>query len=148
MGQYWPKGAGPNFVPAYQISGVPFAFTVLSLAASSGTPTEIKFPAVTRWIMVSGKDAAANADRIGFSVNGVKANPSGNKNYYLLQLQEDGKSGSRYTASTGRMEIRTKSLFLLSNETNTIDEVSIIAGLTQIDEFPVLTGSNGFNGVG
>tara|TARA_B100000700_G_scaffold210481_1_gene231386 strand:+ start:8887 stop:9333 length:447 start_codon:yes stop_codon:yes gene_type:complete len=148
MGQYWPKAAGPNFVPAYQISGVPFVFTTLSLAASNGTPLEIKFPAVTRWIMISAKDAAANAVRIGFSVNGVKANPSAAKYYYLLQLQEDGKTGSRFTASTGRMEIRTKSLFLIANETNTIDEVSIVAGLTQIDEFPVLTGSNGFTGVG
>ena len=52
MAQYWPKGAGPNFVPAYQISGVPYVTSSLSSDLTT-TPVQIDFPYATRFFVVN-----------------------------------------------------------------------------------------------
>ena len=49
---YYNRGAGPNFVPAYQISGVPYV-TSSDGNNVSDTPQRIAFPFVTRFFQVT-----------------------------------------------------------------------------------------------
>jgi len=128
---------GPNFVPAYQISGVPWATGSLTAGA---TAVEVKFPNVTRWVQITNN--SANAVRVGFSKNGVDANPAANSNYFVVE----GKSDTTQHM-TDRLELRCKSIFLKRHSSSDAT-VSIVAGLTGVEEFPVLTGSNGFKGIG
>ena len=51
MSQNWPKSAGPNFVPAYQVSGVPYVTSSLSSDLTT-TPVQIDFPYATRFFIV------------------------------------------------------------------------------------------------
>ena len=137
------QGQGPNYVPAYQTSGTPFAKTVL--AVSETVAVKISFPYVTRWIAVSASDSAAGGLRIGFSENGVEM--ASKANYYYLPLVDAG--GSLFVGQTPRLELRCKEIWLLGDSAE-INTVSVVAGLTGIawSEFPVLTGSMGFKGVG
>ena len=138
-----------NFVPAYQPSGVPWVKSYTSVAqATSGNATEIEFPAVTRWIAISIQDNVANsALRIGFTQLGVESGSSQN-NYFLLH-SDGGASGTGQSAQTIRFEVRTQRLFI-GGHAGAIDNVSIMAGLTTvaIKDSKLVTGSNGFTGVG
>ena len=139
---------GPNFVPAYQMSGTPWVKTVTSV---SDTAVVITFPFVTRWIVVTINDAIGEAQalRIGFTQNGVNANPAANANYMLLTTSATDSDKDLFVAQTPRLELRTKELVIRS-DSGTIDNVSIMAGLTGIEwsQFPILSGSAGFAGVG
>jgi len=137
------QGQGANYVPAYQTSGTPFAKTVL--AVSSTVAVRVVFPYVTRWIAVSASDAAAGGLRIGFSENGVEM--ASKANYYYLPLAEDGDA--LFVGQTPRLELRCKEIWLLGDSA-AINTVSVVAGMTGIskDQFPVLSGSQGFDGVG
>ena len=139
MSSSWNMKQGPNFAPAYQVSGTPFVQTV----ATVGTGVvKITFPSVTRWVSISARDAAAKSLRIGFTENGVNSNPKAN--YYLLHL---GGSSSMFVGHTERLEVRCTELYIRADSSD-IDFVSVMAGVTGIDSFPVITGSNGFKGVG
>lgn len=137
-------GQGPAYVPAYQVSGTPFVKTVTSV---STTAVKISFPGVTRWVIVSAQDDEQLVLRVGFSENGVDANPSGENYYYRLDLVSDAASTENFIATTPRLELRCKEIFLRS-ASGTISNVSIIAGVTGIEEFPILSGSKGFKGIG
>jgi hypothetical protein len=121
--------SNPNFVPEYQISGVPY---VTSSAAdevtSQDTPIRVDFPEVTRWIVIYNSGSAAV--RVGFTANGARA--VNTANYFVV------KAGT----TTPRMELRCKSLFF-TKDSATAADFNIIAGLTTIrsDYFPILTGS-------
>ena len=134
--------AGPNSVPAYQLSGVPY---VTSSAASEAPatntayliPVKHEFPYVTRFFQVECTNASHGL-RVGFSLSG-----SMGTNYFTVAA--DSKSDI--------YELRTKDLFFTS-DTTTASSFRIIAGLTTIsrNEFPILTGSvngtAGFEGIG
>ena len=66
---------GIGYVPAYQLSGIPYVTSSggLECNGTSLNVVHIKFPRVTRWIMlsVSGSSAAAGGLRVGFTENGV-----------------------------------------------------------------------------
>jgi len=119
----------PNFVPEYQISGVPYvtgsgAGEVTSLDA----PIRLDFPEVTRWIIIY--NSGSGALRVAFSNNGARSVDKAN--YFVV------KSG----ATTPRMELRCKTLYF-AKDSATAADFNIIAGLTTIraDFFPILTGS-------
>ena len=155
------RGAGPNFVPAYQISGVPYVTSSDGNNVSS-TPQRILFPYVTRFFQVT--NTSEHTMRIGFTIKGIKgegASVSGSnyergivaggadpkarcKNYIVL-------SGSLATSqqNTVMLELRCKELYVM-RDGDTDTGFSLVAGLTGVDsaQFPVLTGSNGFAGVG
>jgi len=151
---YYNRGAGPSFVPAYQISGVPFV-TSSNGNELTDTVQKILFPYATRFFQITNTGNAAM--RIGFSENGVigqggsvsgsayeKSSPARCLNYLVLS-----GSGTNSVASTVRLEIRCKEIFLRRDgATNT--GFSLIAGLTGVEssQFPILTGSQGFSGVG
>ena len=147
------NGMGPNFAPAYELSGVPYVTSSIGNTLTD-SPQKIVFPQVTRFFQISNTGPADL--RIGFSRNGVMGNGgavSGSsyetagasrcKNYYVL-----GTSGSSGGGTT-RLEIRCKELFLM-RDTAQNTGFTLIAGLTGIDknQFPTLTGSEGFQGVG
>ena len=147
---YYNRGAGASFVPAYQISGVPFA------TGSNGTnitnlPVKINFPYATRFFQVTNTSEATL--RIGFTengVNGVGGSVSGStagyhtQNYFIVSGSGNG------LASTVRLELRCKQLWIRSDAVATTSGFSLIAGLTAVEasQFPILTGSQGFQGVG
>jgi len=136
MSSNHPK-AGPNSVPAYQLSGIPYV-----TGSTGGTETitakRFDFPYVTRFVAVSNHDGTANNEvRIAFSSEGMTGTPTtGQKNYF-------GVPGGQSI----NLDVRCKTIYVT---TTTGIEWSLCAGLTTINdfEFPVLTGSNGFEGVG
>jgi hypothetical protein len=127
MGTHWPKSNGPNFVPAYQTSGVPF---VTSSTGLGTTPLKISFPQATRFFQVINN--GITHIRVGFSENGVNATEPENTNYFIL-------SGG---VSSQRLELRCKDLFLRA-DTALDTSFSLIAGLSGVarNQFPVLTGA-------
>lgn len=121
-----------KFVPSYQLSGKPYAETISASTSAGGT--EITFPAVTRWVQVANLGATGEDVKIGFSEHGV----DGTVDDYFYQLEPSADG----TGTTGRLELRCKSLFILS--TSGTPTVSVLAGLTDIaDMRSALTGSAG-----
>lgn len=132
--------AGPNLVPAYQLSGVPY-MTASVVDEAAATPIAVHFPFVTRFFQVTNTDGS-HALRVGFSENGVKA--VGTKNYFVLAATE----------TSNVFELRTKALYFMENAGSSPASFEIVAGLTTIEaaHFPVLTASvgskTGFEGIG
>lgn len=148
------QGQGPNFAPAYELSGVPYV-TSSDGNTLTTTPQKIVFPQVTRFFQIT--NTGQEDLRVGFSLNGVQgtggsvsgssyetSGPARCKNYFLL-----GPSGSSGGGTT-RLEIRCKELFLRNHRDGHNTGFTLIAGLTGIDQnqFPALTGSDGFRGIG
>lgn len=121
-----------GFVPAYQVSAMPF---VTSSNVTLGSIKEINFNGVTRFITIKNISASSTVLAVAFTENGLK---SSNSNYFVL-------SGSE--AFSG--ELRTDRLFV-SGSSGTSVAFNIVAGLTTIPtkNFLLVTGSNGFGGVG
>jgi len=144
------QAVGVNFVPAYQVAGVPF---VTSSAANEVTTAalEVGFPFVTRWVeIVNTGDVNL---RIGFSANGVIGSggsisgsahelTANHANYFVL-----GTSGSNGGGTT-RLELRCTKVFFATGAGTS--DFSLIAGLTGIPRrnLSALTGSDGFLGIG
>ena len=137
--------AGPNSIPAYQMSGVPYvtssAANEVPNSGASSEPIKLTFPYVTRFFQVECTDAS-EALRVGFSRNGVKAQET--SNYFVVGTNK----------KSDVLELRTKELYFLSDNGTNPSSFRVVAGLTTIEgnEFPILTGSVGgtlgFEGVG
>ena len=151
---YYNRGAGPNFVPAYQISGVPY------VTSSNGTnitnlPVKVSFPFATRFFQIT--NTSELPLRVGFTVNGVNGvggSVSGStvgyhtQNYFILSgALANGQSAG---PSSVRLEVRCKEIYLRSDSPGHVSGFTLIAGLTgvQSSQFPILSGSHGFEGVG
>ena len=141
MGMYdiqWPN-PGLGSVGSYQMSGIPFASSSITVPVNSSTPLKIQFPYVTKFVAVVNENTGTNvAMRVGFSSLGVSGSGT---NYFLLD------NGESYTG-----EWRLEDIFLISNSTSQTS-ASVIAGLTPIPRgVPsfVATGNNwsGSSGVG
>jgi len=174
MSSRWMK-AGPNHVPSYQSSGIPFVTTSngpfevkgIDGNSASANPVHIQFPFVTRFFTI--QNIGSNVLRVGFTPDGVFAPgemlPNGtakgadlSRNYFTIPTG----SGGAALGATSQLtcEIRCKDLYFMSNASDNspgnaqATGFSILAGLTTIprDAFPLLTGSiNGtgsFKGVG
>lgn len=127
--------ADPNYVPNYQLSGIPFVTSSSGLGTS---PVEIEFPFATKSVKVTNTGGAAI--RFGFSQNGV--NEAEGCFYYLIPNAAAG------TMPTVDFDVRCKSVFLRSDSSTS--GFALYAALTPVGSgsFPVITGSNGFEGVG
>lgn len=123
--------AGFHNVGSYQVSSQPYATASLTVPANSGTPLEISFPTVSKFIIVRNESGSSGDIRVGFSSNGVKGTE--NNNYIILSGSESFSADYRVT-----------SVFLLSH-TATEQTASVIAGLTTIPKraFDNWTGSSG-----
>lgn len=116
--------SGVSSVGQYQMSGQPYATS--SLVIDSSTPTEIKFPAVTKFVTIVNTNTGSSSPlRVGFSANGVAGT-----NYFLLD------NGESYTG-----EFRLRYLYLRGDVATTYG--SVIAGITGIES--ELSGTNGYN---
>ena len=139
MGTNWPK-AGPNHVPSYQTSGVPYvtasALDEVRCAVAAGTDlastvTRIDFPYVTRAVII--RNTGLCDLRIGFSERGIfdpgterltstfgggtnLVKPEDEfKNYFVLPSSGSATGGTGAPNAMQRFEIRTKTLYFVSH---------------------------------
>lgn len=138
---------GYNFAPEYQVSGWPFVKTVSGVDT---TAQKIEFPRVTRWFSISIHSTAHRAVRVGFTENGVN-DTAGDGHYFLIETDEKdgGGGGANHSFKSSTFEIKCKELWFRTDSGDSTT-VSVIAGYTGVltGSFPVITGSNGFEGVG
>lgn len=127
-----------NYVPEYQQSSIPWV-TASTLATAEVSMYHARFPTVTRWIQLHNRDQAGGSIlRFGFTAAGVTTGSADPSHFFELHAGEVSEV----------LELKCTDLYVMA-DTNTTP-FNIIAGLTNIqrDAFPVLTGSNGFQGVG
>jgi hypothetical protein len=110
--------AGLGNVGSYQVSGQPFVTGGITVPANTGTPFKIEFPFVTRWFTVAHEDSKHL--RFGFSANGVSGS-----NYFIAH--EDN-----HPTQNGPYEMKITELYLLSDSGQAVDNVAVMAGLTNI----------------
>lgn len=130
-GMQWPN-PGLGSVGSYQMSGIPFASSSITVPANSAAILKIQFPYVTKFVTVSNENTGTNVQmRVGFSALGTSGSGT---NYFLLD------NGESYTG-----EWRIEDIFLISNSTSQTS-ASVIAGLTPIPRgIPPLSGTTGNN---
>ena len=128
---HWDPGLG--HVPAYLISAVPYVTSSISVENSSGTPTKISFPYVTKFVRVENIDQN-NHLRVGFSENGVKANPATKAHYFELE-----PSGSL------SLDVRVSELFLLGHTGTSTAQVA--AGMTGVKTSHLYQNWSGSSGI-
>lgn len=137
MSLNWPIPSH-NFAAEYQVSSWPF-LTSSGLTEVTATPVQVSFPFVTRWVQVFNTSTTqATTLRVGVTSNGVLGTTVTGANYILLQGGQ----------ATERLELKCNQLWFLRG-TGTSVGFSVVAGLTNVNaNFPAITGSNGFGGVG
>ncbi len=112
----WHMEVGLNHVPAYQVSGVPYASGSID-ARVGDSAVEISFPHVTRWVEIINNDVTASC-KVGFSANGIAA-----KQYFTV-----GEApAANQPNNSGRLELKVSKLFLTGSK-----NIDIVAGLTTI----------------
>ena len=131
--------AGLNNVGSYQVSGMPYATGSLTAPASGSTPLKIEFPYVTQWVSIVNTNSKHL--RVGFSENGVK---NGNFNYFLVH-EDNHPTFNMYN-------LKLTELYLLSDTGQSIANVSVVAGLTNLPVSRInnigLSGSNWSGSIG
>ena len=128
---------------SYLYSVFSLAGKIVIVTGSTGaeetiTRKEFTFPFVTRFITLSNSNnAAAEELRVSFSAEGAIGGPGQDEKYAFLCPVNNAVT----------LDVRCKTIFVT---TSADMEWSLCAGLTPIRaaDFPVLTGSNGFAGVG
>ena len=114
----WKIEVGLNNVPAYQVSGRPYASGGINATA----PTYVTFPYVTRWVYVINHGAVAC--KVGFSEAGVRNDDlmGGGTNYFIVSRKN---SDARFASV--RLEVKVADLWLSGSGL-----VDVCAGLTSI----------------
>ena len=128
---------GIGDVGSYEIAAIPYLTSSLAIPASSSDPLEIKFPGVTKFVIVTNTLPGSSANvplRVGFSENGVKGTV--HNNYLVLNNSESFEAG-----------YRVSSLFLLSDSSSTTSG-SVCAGITNIEPGKITNNWSGSSGVG
>ena len=137
---------GPNFVPAYQVSGVPYVTSSLNTTSVTDTPQVVNFPSATRFFCVTNTHAS-RALRVGFTEYGING----------TSQVRPGVAGNPYTSNwfevpagtmSPRLEIRCKQLWFRAVDDSNPTGFTVIAGLSAVDatQFPVLTGTLVYSG--
>jgi|APSaa5957512622_1039677.scaffolds.fasta_scaffold35059_4 hypothetical protein len=131
--QYAPPGHG--MVSEYQAAGVPFVSSSASMVDTA--PQKFTFPYVARHVTIF--NSGSTPVRVGFTENGVNANPT-ESNYFLVLAM----------SNTPRLELKCDEVFVRKDAGTDPNIVSIVAGLTTIPRknFFTMSGSNGVVGVG
>lgn len=117
---------------SYQVSGIPWVSSSLSVPASGSTVLEISFPQVSKSIIVKNVSTGSVQMRVGFSENGVK----NTNNFFLLS------AGESFAA-----DLKVTKVYLMSNN-GTALSASVIAGLTNIPATELVNNWSGSLGVG
>ncbi len=132
----WPK-PHHNSAAEFSVSGWPY---VTSSSTVANQAFVVNFPFVTQWVQVKNLDSGMGQDiRFGFTENGVN-----NGNYYRLS------GGTTIAATSLIMNIKCTQLWFRGVDITKAIPFNVIAGLTNVPagDFPVISGSNGFGGVG
>jgi hypothetical protein len=119
---------GLNHVPAYQVSGQPFAQGGLEAPISGSTPIKVEFPYVTRWVAVvphTGSTAGVHDLRVGFSEYGVTTG----SNYFRVHTAKNASHENGFSSPV--YELKVSELWFMSGNGATID-FDVVAGLTSI----------------
>ena len=138
MSSNWPTPAH-NYVPEYQQSSIPFVTSSATNEVGGTTPVMIAFPYVTRWVVVHNKNkTVGDTLRFGFTSNGVKG--VGGRHYFEVDGAE----------TTQRLEIKCREIWFLADDGTKPCGFTVMAGLTNVPSgsFPIISGSNGIDGVG
>jgi hypothetical protein len=125
---------GLGHVGSYEVSGIPYLTSSLTVPASSGDPLEISFDTVSKFIIITNTlpGSATNVPlRFGFSANGIQGT-----NYAVLNNKE-----------TFEADLRVTSVFLISDSISACS-ASVIAGLTGIEAKELPNNWSGSSGVG
>lgn len=128
------KQPGLRSVGQYQLSAIPFATGTLAVDGSAGTPFEVSFYNVSRFITVKNAVPTTSADaplRLGFSSLGVQGT-----NYVVLG------NGESYSG-----ELAVHRIYLLGDSASATS-ASVIAGLTGISGGELQANWSGSVGVG
>ena len=130
MSTNWPK-PHHGHASEYQVSSWPF----LTSSNVGTSAVEIRFPYVTRWVSV-GCNTSMKTVSFGFSQLGT--NGTVTNNFFTVP------NG----VVAGPFEVKCTSLWIKGSDTSVA--FSVAAGLTNVKDgdFPAITGSNGFAGVG
>ena len=130
MSTNWPK-PHHGHASEYQVSSWPF----LTSSSVGTTAVEIRFPYVTRWVSV-GCSTSTRTVSFGFTQNGTSGTVTNN----FLTVPNG--------VVAGPFEVKCTSIWIKGSDSNVA--FSLAAGLTNVrnGDFPVMTGSNGFEGVG
>ena len=137
----WSKSMGPNFVPAYQVSGVPYVTGSATTTSVTNTPQVVNFPQATRFFCITNTNSSKTL-RVGFTEYGING----------TSQVRPGVAGNPYTANwfevpagkmSPRLEIRCKQLWFRAVDGSNPTGFTLIAGLSAVDsdQFPVLTGT-------
>ena len=139
MGEFQYK-AGLNHVGSYQISGIPYATSSLTIPSGTAEPLVVVFPSVTQHIHVTNYNSSYGV-KVGFSRNGVK-----DGQHVLLQKQ-DNAGKNIYSIE---MRVKTDRIFLLSDDnSNNVSSVNVYAELTGIQlGFNLAAAYSGSAGIG
>jgi hypothetical protein len=116
----------------FQVSGFPFVTGSATGEAGTTTPIKVVFPYVTQFVQVSNPDS--NGLYVGFTENGIKGTETTNR--YFVPASSAGPV----------IPVKCTEVFILAAASTT--SFTVIAGLTNVKDFPIMTGSNGFEGVG
>ena len=149
MSTNWPK-PGLNHVPAYQQSAIPYVTRSITdecgaHGGGAANVVKVQFPFVTRFFTIKCPAGSTGNLRFGFTQLGVlgalgaHSTTSTNNNYFVVKKDTD----------TPRLELRCTELFFVGD--GLASGFEIVAGLTTIpasNMSGMLTGSNGFEGVG
>jgi len=135
MSLNWPKN-GPNNVPSYLISGLPFVTSSVTneLNGTTGNVAKISFPFVTSAIAVTTFGSTGGTIRLGFTENGVKGTET--HSYITLPVVNN------VPTTSPQFKLRCKEIYLRADGSSTAG-FSVYAELTDIDTslLPILTGS-------
>ena len=119
----------------FQVSGFPFVTGSTATEVGTSNAVHIKFPYVTQFVQVT--NIGGNNLLVGFTENGVKSTVTAN--HFLV-----GKDAGDQVSPV--LPIKCRELFFLGSGGTT--GFTVVAGLTNVIEFPIISGSNGFEGVG
>jgi hypothetical protein len=150
MPLHYPKPSH-NSSAEYQVSGIPYVTASVWNEVTNTTPIRVQFPYVTQWFQVH--SWGYGNLKVGFTENGVKATETLNAFSVVSGSLNTGASTAAVTAQmVGPFHLRCKELWIMGTSDNGSDNAAftVIAGLTNCKsgDFPILTGSDGFEGVG
>ena len=131
MSMNWPKPTH-NHASEYQVSSWPW----LTSSNVGTSATRFSFGHVTRWLMITNETPSGGSSKdvyFGFTQNGTN-----NSNHFHVLAGQ----------TIGPIEVKCAEIWVKGSDATT--PVTIFAGLTNVaaGDFPNISGSNGFNGVG
>ena len=119
----------------YQVHGFPYVTGSTTTEVGTSTPIKVSFPFVTQFIHVT--NIGASDLYVGFSENGVTGTVTANR------FVVPSSAGSEVSPC---IPVKCREVYFLGNGGTT--GFTVVAGMTNVKEFPILSGSNGFDGVG